>query len=42
MLDGNPFEEPSILWNESRPRTVIKDGHIVAAGDTTTFTRPKI
>ena len=41
VLDGNPFEEPSILWNESRPRTVIKDGQIVAPGDLTTFTPPQ-
>jgi imidazolonepropionase-like amidohydrolase len=32
VLDGNPFEEPSILWNESRPRTVIKDGQIISMG----------
>jgi imidazolonepropionase-like amidohydrolase len=33
VLDGDPFDEPSILWDEGRTRTVIKDGHIVTAGD---------
>jgi imidazolonepropionase-like amidohydrolase len=26
ILDGNPFEEPSILWDQTRSRTVIKAG----------------
>ncbi len=30
ILDGNPFDEPSILWDESRTRTVIKAGHVVS------------
>ena len=30
VLDGNPFDEPSILWDESKTRTVIKDGRIVS------------
>jgi imidazolonepropionase-like amidohydrolase len=33
VLDGDPFDEPSILWDEGRTRTVIKDGHIVTTGD---------
>lgn len=33
VLDGDPFEEPSILWDEGRTRTVIKDGNVVATGD---------
>jgi imidazolonepropionase-like amidohydrolase len=41
VLDGDPFEEPSILWDESRPRIVIKDGHVVATGDMSTFTPPQ-
>ena len=32
VLDGNPFHEPSILWDESKARTVIKDGQIISAG----------
>ncbi|MDQ0028537.1 metal-dependent hydrolase family protein [Arthrobacter bambusae] len=40
VLDGDPFDDPSILWDESRPRTVIKGGNIVAAVDKTTFTPP--
>jgi imidazolonepropionase-like amidohydrolase len=32
VLDGNPFHEPSILWDESKTRTVIKDGQIISAG----------
>lgn len=32
VLDGNPFHEPSVLWDESRTRTVIKDGQIISAG----------
>ncbi|GAB5077530.1 hypothetical protein ARTHROSP310_06720 [Arthrobacter sp. AD-310] len=30
ILDGNPFDEPSVLWDESRTRTVIKAGRIVS------------
>ncbi|MEZ2388086.1 amidohydrolase family protein [bacterium RCC_150] len=30
VLDDDPFNEPSILWDESKTRTVIKDGHIVS------------
>ena len=26
ILDGNPFEDPAVLWDESRPRTVIVAG----------------
>jgi imidazolonepropionase-like amidohydrolase len=29
ILDGNPFDEPSVLWDESRTRTVIKAGNVV-------------
>lgn len=29
LLDGNPFEDASVLWDESRPRTVIQAGRIV-------------
>ena len=32
VLDGNPFYEPSILWDESKTRTVIKGGQIISAG----------
>ena len=32
VLDGNPFHEPSILWDESKTRTVIKDGQIISTG----------
>ncbi|MET4620737.1 imidazolonepropionase-like amidohydrolase [Arthrobacter sp. 2762] len=32
VLDGNPFRDPSVLWDESRARTVIKDGQIVSPG----------
>ncbi len=30
ILDGNPVEEPSVLWDESRMRTVIKAGQVIA------------
>ncbi|MCZ9880266.1 metal-dependent hydrolase family protein [Arthrobacter sp. B2a2-09] len=30
LLDGNPFEDPSVLWDEARPRTVIQHGRTVA------------
>jgi imidazolonepropionase-like amidohydrolase len=26
LLDGNPFDDPSVLWDEQRPRTVVKEG----------------
>jgi imidazolonepropionase-like amidohydrolase len=29
LLDGNPFDDPAVLWDERRPRTVIKSGAIV-------------
>lgn len=29
ILDGNPFEDDSVLWDETRPRTVIQAGQIV-------------
>ncbi|MEV8150744.1 amidohydrolase family protein [Arthrobacter sp. NPDC080073] len=28
ILDGNPVDDPSVLWDESRKRTVIKAGQI--------------
>jgi len=31
ILDGDPFEEPSVLWDGSRNRTVIKAGHVVSS-----------
>lgn len=32
ILDGNPFDEPSVLWDGSRNRTVVKAGRVVASG----------
>ncbi len=29
ILDGNPFEEPSVLWDEQRARVVVQSGRIV-------------
>ncbi|WP_426303257.1 amidohydrolase family protein [Arthrobacter sp. R-11] len=29
ILDRNPFEDPAVLWEEERPRTVIHDGRVV-------------
>ncbi|GAA5190378.1 amidohydrolase family protein [Arthrobacter gyeryongensis] len=29
ILDGNPVDEPSVLWDESRMRTVIKAGQVI-------------
>ncbi|CAB5038656.1 unannotated protein [freshwater metagenome] len=29
ILDGNPFEKPSVLWTMSEGRTVIKSGRVV-------------
>ncbi|MCW2132357.1 metal-dependent hydrolase family protein [Arthrobacter sp. VKM Ac-2550] len=31
LLDGNPFQDPSVLWDDSRKRTVIKAGAVVPA-----------
>ena len=31
ILDGDPFEEPSVLWDGNRNRIVIKAGRIVSA-----------
>jgi imidazolonepropionase-like amidohydrolase len=31
LLDGNPFEDPSVLFDESRPRTVIQGGRVHSA-----------
>lgn len=31
ILDGDPFEEPSVLWDGSRNRTVIKAGRIASS-----------
>lgn len=30
ILDGNPFEDAAVLWDESRPRTVIQGGRVTA------------
>lgn len=30
LLDGDPFSEPSVLWDEGRRRKVIKAGRVVA------------
>lgn len=30
LVDGNPFEDPSVVWDGSRPRTVIQRGGVVA------------
>ncbi|PQZ87746.1 amidohydrolase [Arthrobacter sp. MYb227] len=32
ILDGNPFEDPSVIFDGSRPRTIIQAGAIVDAG----------
>ena len=29
LLDGNPFDDPAVLWDERRPRTVIRAGEVV-------------
>lgn len=29
LLDGNPFDDPSVVWDESRPRTVIQSGVVI-------------
>ncbi|AYY13585.1 amidohydrolase family protein [Actinobacteria bacterium YIM 96077] len=30
LLSGDPFAEPSVLWDEVRPRTVVQAGAVVA------------
>lgn len=30
ILDGNPFEDPAVLWDEGRSRTVIQAGRVCA------------
>lgn len=35
LLDGNPFDDPSVIWDEQRPRTVVQGGRIVAASRAT-------
>ena len=32
ILDGNPFEDPSVIFDGSRPRTVIQAGAVANAG----------
>jgi imidazolonepropionase-like amidohydrolase len=29
ILDGNPFDEPAVLWDQHRPRTVVHGGTVV-------------
>ncbi len=29
ILDGNPVDDPSVLWDTARPRTVIQGGEVV-------------
>jgi imidazolonepropionase-like amidohydrolase len=29
ILESNPFDDPSILWAEDRPRTVVIGGRVV-------------
>lgn len=31
VVPGNPFDDPSVLWDESRPRTVIQGGELVGS-----------
>ena len=31
ILDGDPFVDPSVLWDQSRARTVIKAGNVIEA-----------
>lgn len=33
ILDGNPFRDPSVLWDEAKPRTVIQAGKVVSGHD---------
>jgi imidazolonepropionase-like amidohydrolase len=40
VLDGDPFDEPSILWDASRTRTVIKDGKVVTTGHFNNYMPP--
>lgn len=28
ILDGNPFDDPAVLWDESRARTVVQGGRV--------------
>ena len=30
LLDGNPLEHPEVLWDPSRPRTVVQGGAVVS------------
>lgn len=30
ILDGNPFDDDAVLWDESRPRTVVQAGRVTA------------
>ena len=32
ILDGNPFEDEAVLWDEARPRTVVQNGSVVHDG----------
>ncbi|WP_138418049.1 metal-dependent hydrolase family protein [Sinomonas gamaensis] len=32
VLDGNPFDDASILWDESKARTVVKGGQVISPG----------
>jgi imidazolonepropionase-like amidohydrolase len=29
VLDGNPFDSPSVLWDEGKPRVVIQNGSLI-------------
>jgi imidazolonepropionase-like amidohydrolase len=29
IFDGNPFDDPAAVWNETRPRTVIQGGRVL-------------
>ncbi len=29
ILDGNPFDEPAVLWDEERPKVIIQNGRVV-------------
>ncbi|MDR6685388.1 imidazolonepropionase-like amidohydrolase [Arthrobacter sp. 1088] len=31
MLDGNPFEDPAVLWDERRSGIVIKAGRVASS-----------
>ena len=30
ILDGNPFDDGSVLWDPARPRTVVQGGRVTA------------